>query len=117
VLLVAVPRLTYGLFRDGGPADFGATELALPTSQGWRNVFTGDALPGRERIRAAELLLDFPVAVLLGGDDLDHDAPENENYVSRRDFFSLMPELPSRRASSAPTSAGLTPVAAHSTSR
>jgi (1->4)-alpha-D-glucan 1-alpha-D-glucosylmutase len=117
VLLVAVPRLTYGLFRDGGPADFGATELALPTSQGWRNVFTGDALPGRERIRVAELLLDFPVAVLLGGDDLDHDAPENENYVSRRDFFSLMPELPSRRASSAPTSAGLTPVAAHSTSR
>src|SRR4029453_7700107 len=29
-LIVAVPRLPSGLFREGGPADFGATEIALP---------------------------------------------------------------------------------------
>ena len=36
---------------------------------------------------------------------------------SLRAFFSEMPEMPSRRASSAATSSGLTPVAAHITSR
>lgn len=66
MLTVAVPRLTYALFRDGGSADFGATEIALPPAQTWRNVFTGDVLAGRDRIRAAELFRDFPVAVLLG---------------------------------------------------
>jgi (1->4)-alpha-D-glucan 1-alpha-D-glucosylmutase len=66
VLVVAVPRLTYGLFRDGGPADFGATDLALPAAQSWRNVFTGEVSAGRERIRAAELFRDFPVTVMLG---------------------------------------------------
>ena len=40
VLAVAVPRLTFGLFPDGGPADFGATDIALPAVRVWRNVFT-----------------------------------------------------------------------------
>jgi (1->4)-alpha-D-glucan 1-alpha-D-glucosylmutase len=66
VLVVAVPRLTYGLFRDGGPADFGATEVALPAVQSWRNVFTNEVSAGRERIRASELFRAFPVSVLLG---------------------------------------------------
>jgi (1->4)-alpha-D-glucan 1-alpha-D-glucosylmutase len=64
-LAVAVPRLTYGLVRDGGPADFGATELALPRTANWRNILTGEILPGRDRLRAADLFRDFPVAVLL----------------------------------------------------
>ena len=66
VLAVAVPRLTFGLFRDGGPADFGATDIALPAVQGWRNVFTGEPIEARDRIRAAELFRQFPVSVLVG---------------------------------------------------
>src|SRR6185369_2057725 len=66
-LVVAVPRLTYGLFRDGGPADFGATAIGLPATQCWRNVLTGETVPGHERIRAVELFRDFPMTVLLGG--------------------------------------------------
>jgi (1->4)-alpha-D-glucan 1-alpha-D-glucosylmutase len=66
VLAVAVPRLTYGLFRDGGPADFGTTDVALPAVQVWRNVFTNEAIEARGRIRAAELFRQFPVAVLVG---------------------------------------------------
>ena len=66
VLAVAVPRLTFGLFRDGGPADFGATEIALPSVQVWRDVFTGEAIEARDRVRAAELFRQFPIAVLVG---------------------------------------------------
>jgi (1->4)-alpha-D-glucan 1-alpha-D-glucosylmutase len=66
VLAVMVPRLTCGLFRDGGPADFGATDIALPSARIWRNLFTGEAIEARERIRAAELFRQFPVAVLVG---------------------------------------------------
>ena len=66
VLAVAVPRLTFGLFRNGGPADFDATDVALPCVQVWRNVFTGEAIEARPRIRATELFRQFPVAVLVG---------------------------------------------------
>jgi (1->4)-alpha-D-glucan 1-alpha-D-glucosylmutase len=67
-LAVAVPRLAYGLFRDGEPADWGTTELALPSPGPWRNVFTGAAFDGRDRVGAAELFADFPVAVLFAKD-------------------------------------------------
>jgi (1->4)-alpha-D-glucan 1-alpha-D-glucosylmutase len=63
-MVVAVPRLTWGLYKDGGPADWGASDVALPGSAEWRDVFTGRMLPGCERIRAAELLAEFPIAVL-----------------------------------------------------
>ena len=66
VLAVAVPRLTFDLFRNGGPADFGATDIALPSVQAWRDVFTGKAIEARDRIRAAELFRQFPIAVLVG---------------------------------------------------
>src|SRR4051794_1072058 len=66
VLVAAVPRLVYGIYRDGEPADWGATEIALPSAGPWRNVFTGEALEGRDRIRAADLFRRFPVAVLIG---------------------------------------------------
>jgi (1->4)-alpha-D-glucan 1-alpha-D-glucosylmutase len=65
-LVVAVPRLTYGLSRDAEPADFGVTEIALLPAESWRDVFTERILPGYERIPAAELFRDFPVAVLIG---------------------------------------------------
>jgi (1->4)-alpha-D-glucan 1-alpha-D-glucosylmutase len=63
-LVVAVPRLTYGLFRNGGPADFGTSEITLPSSGPWRNVFTGAPVEGCDRVRVSELFRDFPVAVL-----------------------------------------------------
>jgi (1->4)-alpha-D-glucan 1-alpha-D-glucosylmutase len=63
-LVTIVPHLTYDLFRDGGPADFGNTEIVLPVTGSWRNVFTGAMLAGRDRIRASELFRGFPVAVL-----------------------------------------------------
>ena len=66
-LVVAVPRLTWGLFRDGGPAEWGVTDIALPSADSWRHVLTGASLAGGERLRAAELFRDFPVAVLIGG--------------------------------------------------
>jgi (1->4)-alpha-D-glucan 1-alpha-D-glucosylmutase len=66
VLAVAVPRLTFGLFRDDGPADFGATEIALPSVQAWCSIFTGEAIEARDRVRIAELFRQFPAAVLVG---------------------------------------------------
>ena len=65
-LVVAVPRLTWGLYKDGGPPDWGATDIALPPAGSWRQVFTGHVRQGSERVRAAELLAEFPVAVLIG---------------------------------------------------
>jgi (1->4)-alpha-D-glucan 1-alpha-D-glucosylmutase len=65
-LVAAVPRLVYGLYRDGGPADWDATDIALPSSGPWRNVFTSDDLVGRERVGASDLFREFPVAVLIG---------------------------------------------------
>ena len=66
VLVAAVPRLVYGLYRDGGPPDWGATDIALPSPGPWREIFTGSSWEGRSGIRAAELLREFPVAVLIG---------------------------------------------------
>jgi len=62
--VVVVPRLTYGLLRDGGSADFGVTEIALPSAGPWRNVFTGAKLTGRKPLPVNELFREFPVAVL-----------------------------------------------------
>src|SRR5207248_2707496 len=66
-LVVAVPRLTWGLFKETDAADWGATEVTLPPTSSWHEVFTERVLPGRERIRAAELFAGFPVAVLFSG--------------------------------------------------
>jgi (1->4)-alpha-D-glucan 1-alpha-D-glucosylmutase len=65
-LIAVVPRLVYGLYRDGGPADWGATEIGLPSAGPWRNVFSGEEFVARERARPGELFHDFPVAVLIG---------------------------------------------------
>jgi (1->4)-alpha-D-glucan 1-alpha-D-glucosylmutase len=68
VLVAAVPHLVWGLYRGGAAADWGALEILLPAAAGWRNVFTGERLAGRERVRAGELFREFPVAVLVGGE-------------------------------------------------
>jgi (1->4)-alpha-D-glucan 1-alpha-D-glucosylmutase len=64
VLVVVVPHLIYGLLRDGGSADFGVTEIALPSPGPWCNVFTGAKLTDRKPLPANELFREFPVAVL-----------------------------------------------------
>jgi (1->4)-alpha-D-glucan 1-alpha-D-glucosylmutase len=65
-LVIAVPHLVYALYRDGGPPDWGAIDMALPSAGPWRNIFTEENITGRERIRAGELFRRFPVAALIG---------------------------------------------------
>jgi len=65
-LVTAVPRLVLGLYRDDGSADWGATDIALPSAGPWRNIFTGEITHRRERVRAGDVYRDFPVAVLIG---------------------------------------------------
>ncbi|HEX6441056.1 MAG TPA: malto-oligosyltrehalose synthase [Stellaceae bacterium] len=65
-LIAAVPRLVYGLYRDDGSADWGATDVALPSAGPWRNIFTRAVVQARDRIRASDMFRDFPVAVLIG---------------------------------------------------
>ena len=72
-VVAAAPRLVYQLYQDGRKADWGGTEISLPPRSGWRDVFTGRIVRGPERIRASELLADFPVCVLFGA------AEANEN--------------------------------------
>jgi (1->4)-alpha-D-glucan 1-alpha-D-glucosylmutase len=57
-LLTLVPRRTRAL-GDG----WGDTALPLPGGASWRNVFTGEAHTGEERI--AKLFARFPVALLV----------------------------------------------------
>jgi (1->4)-alpha-D-glucan 1-alpha-D-glucosylmutase len=64
-LVVVAPHLTYGLYRDGGPADFG-TKIALPAAGVWREIIGGANFTGRAPIRGSELFAEFPVAVLFG---------------------------------------------------
>src|SRR5437660_186948 len=64
-LVVVAPHLTYGLYRDGGPADFG-TKIALPAQGPWREILAGASFPGRPPILGSELFAEFPVAVLFG---------------------------------------------------
>ena len=65
-LLTVVPRLVYGLYRDGAVADWGATDIVPPSAGPWRNIFTGEVVRPRDRIRASDLFRDFPVAALIG---------------------------------------------------
>jgi len=64
-LVVVAPHLTYGLYRDGGPADFG-TKIALPAEGLWHEILAGASFTGRAPIRGSELFAEFPVAVLFG---------------------------------------------------
>jgi (1->4)-alpha-D-glucan 1-alpha-D-glucosylmutase len=64
-VVVAVPRLVHQLYQGGQTAHWGATEITLPEHGGWQDVFTGRRVYGRDRVRASELLADFPVSVLI----------------------------------------------------
>jgi (1->4)-alpha-D-glucan 1-alpha-D-glucosylmutase len=65
-LVVAVPCLVHQLHRGTPEAHWGTTEFVLPPCEAWQNVFTGRRLERRDRVRASELLADFPVCVLIG---------------------------------------------------
>jgi (1->4)-alpha-D-glucan 1-alpha-D-glucosylmutase len=65
-IVVAVPRLVRRLYLDGRSADWGDTEISLPSRRGWQDAFTGRELGGEPRLRASEVLEDFPVCVLIG---------------------------------------------------
>jgi (1->4)-alpha-D-glucan 1-alpha-D-glucosylmutase len=65
-LVVAVPRLVHQLLRGGETADWGDAAVALPSGGGWQDIFTLRRLDDGERVAAAELFADFPVAVLIG---------------------------------------------------
>ncbi len=68
-LVVVAPRLLRRLCLDGMPIDWGSTQIVLPPTQaGWRELFTGRRLEPTERVAAAEILADFPVAVLVSGE-------------------------------------------------
>ena len=62
-LVIAVPRLVYRL-QHNGEAGWGATSLPLPSEGHWHDVLSGRSYGTCERIPAADLFADFPVAVL-----------------------------------------------------
>jgi (1->4)-alpha-D-glucan 1-alpha-D-glucosylmutase len=65
-MVVAVPRLVHQLYQGGQHAYWGEAEIVLPPHRAWRDVFTGRRMDGQDRVRACELLADFPVCVLIG---------------------------------------------------
>jgi (1->4)-alpha-D-glucan 1-alpha-D-glucosylmutase len=65
-IAVAVPRLVHQLYQGGQHAQWGETEIVLPPHRAWRDVFTSRRVEGLDRIRASEVLADFPVCVLVG---------------------------------------------------
>jgi (1->4)-alpha-D-glucan 1-alpha-D-glucosylmutase len=65
--VAVVPRLVTPLLREGGAIDWGDTAVALPEAVAWRDVLAGRDLGRREgAVPAADLLADFPVALLAG---------------------------------------------------
>jgi (1->4)-alpha-D-glucan 1-alpha-D-glucosylmutase len=67
-LIVVVPRLPFTLTGGTAPwavgAAWGAQTLAIPHGK-YRDVFTGRAHPGSLSTRLGDLLLDFPLALLV----------------------------------------------------
>src|SRR5260221_8142254 len=65
--VAVAPRLVTSLLRNGGAIDWTDTIVTLPTGRGWRDALAGRELgPRDESVAAAELLADFPVALLAG---------------------------------------------------
>ena len=63
--VAVAPRLVTSLLREGGTIDWADTVIALPEGKAWRDVLAGRDLGERHgAIAAAELLADFPVALL-----------------------------------------------------
>lgn len=64
-LVVAAPRLIYRLHQGGDGPRWGATELRLPQAGDWCNILGRRTPTGCDRIAAADLFNDFPIAALL----------------------------------------------------
>jgi (1->4)-alpha-D-glucan 1-alpha-D-glucosylmutase len=63
--VAVVPRLVTPLLRDGGPIDWADTTVTLPADRLWRDALARRDLGTRDApVAAAELLADFPVALL-----------------------------------------------------
>ncbi|HPV05854.1 MAG TPA: malto-oligosyltrehalose synthase [Aggregatilineales bacterium] len=69
-MIVVVPRLAARLAggRERAPVGevWGSTALVLPAGGGhYRNIFTGETLDAGDRLRLADVLCEFPVALLV----------------------------------------------------
>ncbi|HXC30331.1 MAG TPA: malto-oligosyltrehalose synthase [Stellaceae bacterium] len=67
-LVLAAPRLVYRLHQGGDRPNWGATLLPLPHQGDWRNIIDGCVYADSDRVPAAELFREFPVAALLHHD-------------------------------------------------
>jgi (1->4)-alpha-D-glucan 1-alpha-D-glucosylmutase len=67
-LVMTVPRLVYRLYDGADRANWGATVLPLPCLGDWHDVLGGQNYTSCDRIAAAELFRDFPVAALVSHD-------------------------------------------------
>jgi (1->4)-alpha-D-glucan 1-alpha-D-glucosylmutase len=65
ILIVAVPRLIWGLYGGSDAPQWGDAALPLPRDGRWRDALTGRCHEGA-RILAADLFAGFPIAVLVG---------------------------------------------------
>jgi len=69
--VTVAPRFFFALAGEGnhplGEHTWRDTELVFPEEapERWENALTGEKIAGRERIRVAEFLKNFPVALLL----------------------------------------------------
>ena len=63
--VAVAPRLVTSLLRDGGSIDWADTMVTLPEGRVWRDALARRDLGARDApIAAAELLADFPMALL-----------------------------------------------------
>ena len=68
IAVAVVPRLVLPLLGEGGAIDWSDTSVALPKADAWRDVLAQRPLGRRDgTVAAAELLADFPVALLASG--------------------------------------------------
>jgi (1->4)-alpha-D-glucan 1-alpha-D-glucosylmutase len=65
--VAVAPRLVTSLLRNGGAIDWADTTVTLPPGHHWRDALAGRDVGARDQpVAAAELLADFPVALLAG---------------------------------------------------
>ena len=64
--VTVAPRLIAPLHRNNAGIDWADTSVSLPEDRAWRDALSGRALGTRTSVPIAELLADFPVALLIG---------------------------------------------------
>jgi (1->4)-alpha-D-glucan 1-alpha-D-glucosylmutase len=64
-VFVAVPRLVHQLWHGGEAADWGDTEIGLPSHGVWQDIFGMHRVDQCDRVSAGELFANFPMAVLI----------------------------------------------------